>query len=42
VVNLLKGLWVGETWSQHIMDVTVLAVMLVAGVVISIKTFRWE
>ena len=42
VVNLLRGLWVGEAWSQHITDVIVLAAILVAGVLLSIKTFRWE
>jgi len=42
VVNLLRGLWVGETWSQHITDVIVLAVMLVVGVIVSVKFFRWE
>jgi ABC-2 type transport system permease protein len=42
VVNLLRGLWVGEAWSQHTTDAIVLAVMLVAGVLISARMFRWE
>lgn len=42
VVNLLRGLWIGETWRQHASDAIVLAVLLVLGVLISIKTFRWE
>jgi ABC-2 type transport system permease protein len=42
VVNLLRGLWAGEAWSQHGTDVIVLAALLFAGVLISIKTFRWE
>ena len=42
VVTLLRGLWIGETWSQHITDVLVLAGVLVVGVIVSIKTFRWE
>ena len=42
VVNLLNGLWNGEAWSLHTTDVIVLAAILVAGVLISIKTFRWE
>jgi ABC-2 type transport system permease protein len=42
VVNLLNGLWVGEPWSSHLLDVGVLAAMLVVGVAISIKLFRWE
>ncbi len=42
VVNLLRGLWNGEAWSEHLLNVGVLAVMLILGVVISVKTFRWE
>jgi ABC-2 type transport system permease protein len=42
VVTLLRGLWIGETWGQHTTDAVVLAVLLVAGVLISVKTFRWE
>lgn len=42
VVNLLRGLWIGEIWSQHATEAIVLGGLLVAGVLISIKTFRWE
>lgn len=42
VVNLLRGLWIGETWGQHLPDAGVLVGMLVLGVVVSVKTFRWE
>jgi ABC-2 type transport system permease protein len=42
VVNLLRGLWIGEAWSQHVADVLILASMLVVGVLISVRTFRWE
>ena len=42
VVNLLSGLWVGETWGSHLLDVGVLAGMLILGIIISAKTFRWE
>jgi ABC-2 type transport system permease protein len=42
VVTLLRGLWVGDLWSNHLTEVFVLAGMLVVGVLISIKTFRWE
>lgn len=42
VVNLLSGLWMGESWGQHLLDVGVLLGMLVLGVLISMKTFRWE
>ncbi|MFZ2420332.1 MAG: ABC transporter permease [Anaerolineae bacterium] len=42
VVNLLRGLWVGEAWGKHLLDVGVLAGMLVLGIIVSAKTFRWE
>lgn len=42
VVNLLKGLWFGDSWGLHITDLLVLVVMLVGGVLLSIKLFRWE
>ncbi len=42
VVNLLRGLWYGEPWGNHLLDVGVLVGMLILGVVISAKTFRWE
>jgi ABC-2 type transport system permease protein len=42
VVNLLRGLWFGESWSSHMLDVGVLVGMLLLGILISVKTFRWE
>jgi len=42
VVTLLRGLWVGESWGQHLTEVIVLAALLVVGIVVSAKTFRWE
>jgi ABC-2 type transport system permease protein len=42
VVNLLRGLWAGESWGLHAVDGVVLAAMLVVGVVVSVKLFRWE
>lgn len=42
VVNLLRGLWIGEPWGKHLLNVGVLVGMLVLGVIISAKTFRWE
>jgi ABC-2 type transport system permease protein len=42
VVNLLRGLWNGEPWGKHLLDVGVLTGMLVLGVGLSAKTFRWE
>jgi len=42
VVNLLRGLWAGEPWGKHLLDVGVLAGMLLLGIIVSAKTFRWE
>ena len=42
VVNLLRGLWIGEAWGQHLLDVGVLVAMLVVGALVSVKLFRWE
>jgi ABC-2 type transport system permease protein len=42
VVNLLRGLWVGEAWGDHLLDVGVLAGMLLLGTIVSVKIFRWE
>jgi len=42
VVNLLRGLWIGESWARHLTEVVVLVGVLVVGVVVSAKTFRWE
>ncbi|MGV8026271.1 MAG: ABC transporter permease [Anaerolineaceae bacterium] len=42
VVNLLRGLWNGEPWGIHLLDVGVLVGMLLLGIIISARTFRWE
>lgn len=42
VVNLLRGLWIGETWGQHTTDIIVLSAMFVVGAFVSVKLFRWE
>ena len=42
VVNLLRGLWIGQPWGDHLLDVGVLVGMLLLGIIVSAKTFRWE
>ena len=42
VVNLLNGLWAGEPWGKHLLDVGVLVGMLALGTFVSARTFRWE
>jgi ABC-2 type transport system permease protein len=42
VVTLLRGLWIGEPWRDHLLEVSILSALLIAGILISAKTFRWE
>ncbi len=42
MVRLMKGLWFGETWSQHWTEVAVLAGCLLVGGMLAARTFRWE
>jgi ABC-2 type transport system permease protein len=42
VVQLLQGLWFGELWADHLPGVIILFGLLITGVFISAKTFRWE
>ncbi len=42
VVSLLRGLWTGGSWADHTTNVWVLVGMLVVGVLVSSRTFRWE
>ncbi|MCP5094172.1 MAG: ABC transporter permease [Chloroflexi bacterium] len=42
VVTLLRGLWMAESWGNHLTEVMVLAGMLLIGTMIVSRTFRWE
>lgn len=42
VVTLLRGLWVGDALNSHLNEIGILVGIMVLGVLISIKTFRWE
>jgi ABC-2 type transport system permease protein len=42
VVTLLRGVWAGEVWGEHLTEVIVLLGVLVVGAIVSAKTFRWE
>ena len=42
VVRLMRGLWVGEPWSNLLPEVVVLTGMLVVCSAISARFFRWE
>jgi ABC-2 type transport system permease protein len=42
VVTLMRGLWVGEGWGKHLTEVAVLGGVLVIGMFLSARFFRWE
>lgn len=42
VVTLLRGLWVGDSLSAHLAEIGILGGILVLGVLVSVKIFRWE
>jgi len=42
VVKLLQGFWFGGLWEDHLKGIIILLGILIVGVVISAKTFRWE
>jgi len=41
-VPLLQGIWDGQVWSAHVVDVAALVVVFVVCAAISAKIFRWE
>lgn len=42
VVTLLKGLWIGDGWSQHLSEVVILLALLAVALAAASRTFRWE
>lgn len=42
VVNLLRGLWFGDGWGQHLTAVLVLVGVFVVSAVAAVRIFRWE
>lgn len=42
LVSLLKGLWFGDGWGDHLTAVAVLLGVLVVSVIITVRTFHWE
>lgn len=42
VVNLLRGLWLGDGLGKHLLEIGILAAIFFAGLIVSAKTFRWE
>jgi len=41
-VELLRGLWLGDPWSDHLRQAIVLAALLIFCAFLAIRTFRWE
>ncbi len=41
-VNLLRGIWNGDSWFAHIGDVASMTVLFLFFTVLSAKVFRWE
>jgi ABC-2 type transport system permease protein len=42
LVKLMRGLWIGESWGLHWINVLVLLGILIVGGLVSIKIFKWE
>lgn len=42
VVRLLRGLWFGDMWKDHLLDVGVLVCVLIVFTLIATRFFRWE
>lgn len=42
VVTLLQGLWFGESWRGHLTEVFILIAILIIGIILSSRIFRWE
>ena len=42
VVSLLRGLWFGNGWGEHLTEVLVLGGVLVVGAGLAARFFRWE
>jgi ABC-2 type transport system permease protein len=42
VVTLMRGLWAGESWGKHLTEAAVLSGVLLGGMLLSARFFRWE
>ena len=41
-VKLMQGVWFGESWTEYFAEIGVLVLMLLIGVALSVRWFRWE
>jgi ABC-2 type transport system permease protein len=42
VVKLLRGLWFGDTWGEHLLDTAVIGGVLVVCTLLAARFFRWD
>ncbi len=42
VVRLLRGLWFGDAWGEHLLETAVLASVLLVCTALAARFFRWE
>ncbi|MCL5071555.1 MAG: ABC transporter permease [Actinobacteria bacterium] len=42
VVTFMRGLWIGDSWFEHSLEIYVLVGVLIVGTAISTKIFKWE
>jgi ABC-2 type transport system permease protein len=42
VVRLLRGLWFGDAWGEHLLETAILAGVLVVCTALAARFFRWE
>ncbi|MEW5901213.1 MAG: ABC transporter permease [Acidobacteriota bacterium] len=42
VVTLMRGLWFGASWAKHLTEAAVLGGVLLVGMFLAARTFRWE
>jgi len=42
VVKLLRGLWFGETWGDHLLETAVIGGVLIICTALAARFFRWE
>ena len=41
-VSLLRGIWMGDPWSAHVLDLAAMAAVFVICTALSARVFRWE
>jgi len=42
VVKLLRGLWFGDSWGEHLLETAILGGVLVVSTLLAARFFRWE